>query len=73
MAEVIYSKEPKRKSTKLTRKQALFVKELKKDPKITPTEAARRSYGVSDQAAGTIGYMNMRNEKYFHTYLNLMT
>jgi hypothetical protein len=70
MTEVIYSKEPVRKvSRKLTRKQTLFVKELKKDPKITPTEAARRAYNASDTTARTIGYLNMHNDKIL-THLN---
>ena len=62
--EVIYSKPPVKTSRKLTRKQAQFVKELKKDPKITPTEAARRAYkGVTDKTARVVASKNMQNSK----------
>lgn len=63
MSEHVFSKEPVIKTRRLTRKQAGFVRELKKNPKITPTEAARRAYGVDGQEARNIGSLNMKNSK----------
>lgn len=61
--EVIYSKPPIKKSRKLTGKQRAFVREIKKDPTITATEAARRAYKCADTTARLIGSKNMHNPK----------